>query len=142
MSQGSQISRQACSCGPAPQDCLDDDTIVTQLSNKDGSFRKAPRSGMERGTSVVIGSVELSAAFAQVTKRLPTEDDLRCNRIRAAKVGDLRTAGFAVVHTPGKKILDNPHASVVWPAANPLRFQEIPWSENVSLRFDACFNEV
>ncbi|GAA0968367.1 hypothetical protein GCM10009555_013630 [Acrocarpospora macrocephala] len=45
-----------------------------------------------------------------------------------------------VVHTTGR-IRKNPHVTVVWPSTDPLNQQIIPWPSEVSVRFDACFNE-
>lgn len=51
----------------------------------------------------------------------------------------LREAGFAIVHTPGR-IRGGVHATVVWPADDPLNHQEVPWPPGVPALFDECFN--
>jgi hypothetical protein len=58
--------------------------------------------------------------------------------IRHARVRDLRKAGFAVIHTCGRKGEDNPHVSVIWPNANPLDEQERYWPAHVQAAFAAC----
>ena len=123
----------ACKCGPPPEECLQNDEQITQLSEAGGApFRDAPRSDRERGLSVIRGKREVEEAERLVKVRLTSPD----NRVRHATVGVLRAAGFAVVHTPTRTNPD--HVSVIWPGDNWKTQQDIPWSPEVMLKFAAC----
>src|SRR5699024_9050539 len=72
-------------------------------------------------------------------ERIRVAEKKRTNsRVRYARVGDLREAGFAVVHTPGR-VAGGVHCSVVFPSFDPLVEQAIPWPDKVSDEFDRCF---
>lgn len=72
--------------------------------------------------------------------RTPTESRLSRAGLRRTTAGRIRAAGFAVVHTPGLA-KEGPHVSIVWPDEDPLERQDVPWPDEISARFDACFNE-
>jgi hypothetical protein len=72
--------------------------------------------------------------------RAPTSRELARAALRRTTALELRTAGFAVVHTPGA-IIQGPHVSVVWPGSDPFRRQEASWEIDVQEKFSACFNE-
>jgi hypothetical protein len=61
--------------------------------------------------------------------------------VRYTTAGALRGAGFAVIHTCGRKGHDDPHVSVIWPSSNPLDEQERDWPVPVQEAFAACFTE-
>ena len=61
--------------------------------------------------------------------------------IRYTTAGDLRQAGFGVIHTPGLKGEGYGHVSAVWPAANPLDEHECEWPAPVQEAFRTCFTE-
>jgi len=132
---GSWLWRAACRCGPDPSSCLNNDEIVTQWAPETGEFRRRPRPEMEVEVSVLRG--RLSAISA--AERIRVAEKKRTNsRVRYARVGDLREAGFAVVHTPGR-VAGGVHCSVVFPSFDPLVEQAIPWPDKVSDEFDRCF---
>jgi hypothetical protein len=142
MTQGTvnYVRAAACTCGPPPEQCVSDDEILTQHSWKLGSFADAPRSteleqSMLRGVVTVADACSYRSGGVRVT----------ANRIeragcRQTTAGKLRAAGFAVVHTPGTKIKNGIHVSIVWPPDDPLDTQRTPWPPEVSERFAACFN--
>ncbi|MBO3086584.1 hypothetical protein [Cellulomonas fengjieae] len=129
-----------CGCGPPPHECLSDDEYVTQLTGRNGQFRNAPRVGVEVDFSVHRGRLSLAATYTKVTKdSSPLPEELQNSGVRYALTGDLRTAGFTVVHTPGK-IIDGTHTSIVW-AGEDLGEVVVPWPEKVSETFGSCFDK-
>jgi hypothetical protein len=118
-----------------------DDSVVTQQAWKVGQFRNAPRIEREVGVSVLLGewSVEDATRYVLMGKP-PRRQQLSRAVARLTTVGRLRKAGFAVVHTPGH-IKNGLHATVVWPADDPLLRPEAAWPSEVSELFDSCFNE-
>lgn len=136
-----ELRRRACRCGPPPERCIPDDTVMVQYASRAGRFIDGPRTTVEREVSLLFGAhLTREAVFQYVRGEPPTGRDLRRAGFRSATAGALREAGFAVVHTPSK-VKDVEHASVCWPADDPLRRQEIPWPPDVSDRFIGCFNE-
>lgn len=107
---------------------IDDDETVTQYGNLGSQppFRAGPRndSPRPRAMSVTLGRRSASD-MAVLVHRSP---DPRIDTVRYARVGRLRSAGFAVVHRPSRRNPD--HASVEWPGT---------WDDGVAERFDACF---
>ena len=133
----------ACRCGPPPDRCVPDGAVLTQYGVRRAPFRNQPRIGRELGLSVLRGRISLEDAVRYVLKESPTEHDLRRARIRRTTVGELRLAGFAVVHTPGRvRGKDAIHCTVAWPETDPIDASQVPWPAMASERFDACFNEV
>ena len=122
---------------------MTDETHLTQQSWNVAAFRNKPRIERERDVSMLIGgdwTIEAACAYVSVGQSLSPRKLERAG-LRHTTAGRIRGAGFAVVHTPGA-IKDGPHVSIVWPDTNPLERQDIPWPDEVSARFDACFNEV
>jgi len=68
----------------------------------------------------------------------PDSKRLKRVALRWTTAGQLREAGFGVVHTPGK-IKGGPHVSVVYPSFRPLDEHTVPWPPGVSNTFVACF---
>jgi hypothetical protein len=135
------LRRAACRCGPPPERCVPDDTVLTQFGRKTELFRNAPRLERELGVSLLIGKQTIEDALRYVLQgNPPTRQQLRQAVTRLTSVGKLRNAGFAVVHTPGR-VRQGIHVSVVWPGDDPLNRQDIPWPGSVSEAFDSCFNE-
>lgn len=131
---------RGCECGPPPYECLLDDQIITQLNDQDGSFRPQPRLPKESDMSVLLGEVDVETAFRNVVGRDPFEGELDGRLVRSAKVGDIRRVGFAVVHTPSRRVKNSLHSSIVWPAdaASP---PEVPWIEEMINALDLCFSD-
>jgi hypothetical protein len=67
--------------------------------------------------------------------------DVAAAGVRYTTAGILRAAGFAVIHTPGRKGEDYGHVSAVWPADNPLDEPDPKWPVPVQEAFAACFTE-
>lgn len=108
-----------CNCVADPYACLGDDEYVTQLNEHDGHFKTAPQPHRENELSVLRGRRTLEESLLRRIRRLkpPLEQSVLEGRmIRIARVGDLREAGFGVVHTPAKKIKKDIHVSLVIPA--------------------------
>jgi hypothetical protein len=135
------LRRAACRCGPPPEDCVADATVLTQFGRKTELFRNAPRIERELGVSLLMGEQTAEEALRYVLQgNSPTRQQLSQAVTRLTSVGKLRKAGFAVVHTPGR-VAHGIHVSVVWPGADPLNRQDVPWPGAVSELFDSCFNE-
>lgn len=128
------------SCSHAdPAGCLPDSTVLTQLSDRDHLFRNEPRHWRERSLSLIIGHLEVADAYEQVTGS-PGEFADPDTRVRHCTVGALRLAGFLVIHAPGSRSPENPHASVCVTAGNWRADQRIPWNTDIKKSFDACFD--
>ena len=105
-----------------------DDEFVSQYGSlrKDPVFRARPRPGspMRRAMSVTIGR-RSAAEMALFVDRTP---DPATDGVRYATAGELRKAGFQVVHTPSRANRD--HASVEW---------DNEWDDTVAEKFNECF---
>jgi hypothetical protein len=124
-----------------PEDCVPDDTVLTQFGRKPELFRNAPRVDRELGVSLLMGEQTVEEALRYVLQgNPPTRRQLSQAVTRLTGAGQLRNAGFAVVHTPGR-VRHGIHVSVVWPGEDPLNRQDIPWPGPVSGAFDSCFSE-
>lgn len=137
----SGFRKATCTCGPPPERCVQDGTVLTQQSWNRANYRNQPRYERETDLSMLIGahwSVEDACTYVSRENRPPSRRKLDRAGVRRTTAGRLREAGFGVVHTPGK-FRTGPHASVVWPGDDPLNRHEVPWSDEVSARFDACF---
>jgi hypothetical protein len=132
--------RRACRDGVPPEECVSDETVLVQYTPDRAEFRNKPR--VERETAVSVLKAEgwsLGQVSSYVRRLPPTPDVLARAGLRQTTAGKLRDAGFAVVHTPGA-IASGPHVSVVWPASRPFEQQDPAWPDEVSTRFDSCFN--
>lgn len=119
---------------------MPDETVLTQQCWTPPHFRNKPRVELETDISMLIGdhwTVEAACKYVAGGHQAPPRKLERAG-IRRTTAGRIRQAGFAVVHTPGL-IKDGPHVSVVWPGDDPLELQVVPWADDVSARFDACF---
>jgi len=139
MKHGQRRPRE-CQCGPPPERCLSDDEYVTQLTDRDGTFRSAPRVQREVDFSVQRGELTLAETFSNVLgDASPLPEDLQGNDVRYAQVGALREAGFVVIHTRGR-VKNGTHVSIVWMGEDG-EDVAVPWPPRVSEALDACFNE-
>ncbi len=84
----------------------------------------------ETEVSLILGEVDASAASVLVTKYLSTPA-MR----RLTSVGELRTAGFQVVHSPTKA--NRLHVSVYPPVLTTGERAE--WDDELANKFNACF---
>lgn len=132
------VSGLACRCeGAAPETCVGDDEVVTQWSFTAGSFHRRPRERDQDGAlSVVRGEFDGAAAFKKSVGRDPGNREVF---VRHARVGDIRAAELAVVHTPGR-FTSGAHTSVVHPHEDPLNHQDPDWPDDLSIRFDTCWD--
>jgi hypothetical protein len=135
------MQRDACHCGPPPEQCVGDEEVLTQYGLIRAPFRNQPRIALELGLSVLRGRISLEDATRYVIQAKPAERDLMKARIRRTRAGVLREAGFAVVHTPGRRVRASVHCTVAWPDSDPLRTPQVPWPSEISERFGSCFNE-
>ena len=138
------VRRNACACGD-PVTCVSDQAVVTQYASTTTGFRNQPREVLQSGKpeysmSVLLGRLTPFEAFEYVMGRSPTETQLYRALARYSLAGCLRGAGFAVVHTPGRRTRGI-HVSIVWPSLDPLDRQDVPWPQGVPEKFDRCFTE-
>jgi len=125
---------------------VNDEVLLSQLTDKDGTFRNAPR-GWEADFSLLLGPMSVREAVAFVLADAePLEEIVDRNDVRHVRAGTLRAHGFMVVHTPGRKVRSSPHVSVLWiedeesaPGGDPV---ESPrgWTDDVSALIAECFN--
>jgi len=136
------VQRAACKCGPPPELCVPDETLLTQFAWRPSSFRIRPRADRgELGLSVLIGRLTVEEAARYVLMgQPPPARQLASAAVRLTTAGDFRRAGFAVVHTPGR-VKPGIHATVVWPNTDPIRCPDGNWNTQVSDLFNMCFNE-
>lgn len=137
------LRSMACRCGQSPEQCIPGEADLTHHAWRAGDFRNQPRERPpEPGLSIFVGHLSAEDATRlrlEATGQEPTARQLRDAAARHATALRLREAGFAVVHTPGR-IRGGAHATVVWPADDPLNHQEVPWPPGVPALFDECFN--
>jgi hypothetical protein len=115
--------------------------MLTHHTKTAGQFLDAPRIETEREVSLLRGKLTVEEATRYRFRRGGTaaiQAAAERSDVRHTTGGQLRRAGFALVHTPGRMI-DGAHVSVVWPADDPLERQDIPWPDTVAARFASCF---
>jgi hypothetical protein len=135
------VRQAACRCGPPSDVCVVDDEVLTHHAKIAGEFLNAPRLETEREVSLLRGKLTVEEATRYRYRRgsaAAMQAAVDKAGVRYTTAGQLRHAGFAVVHTPGRMI-NGPHVSVVWPADDPLERQDIPWPDHVTARFADCF---
>lgn len=94
-------------------------------------------------TEISVRRGKLTVAQASVARNAGNPvhpDDAAAAGVRYTSAGDLREAGFAVIHTPGIKGEESGHVSIIWPSTNPLDEQDRAWpAENDELgQASAC----
>jgi hypothetical protein len=136
------VQDAACRCGLPPEECIPGDMVLTQQTWTAGTYRDGPREGIETEVSMLRGrwTVKDACEYVRPSAKPLSEAKLARADVRYTTAQQLRDAGFAVVHTPGKKFPNGPHVSIVWPNENPLQNQTVPWPPKVSTAFAACFN--
>jgi hypothetical protein len=85
--------------------------------------------------SVIYGRLDVLDAMSKIM-RLVTEERAAGRQVRYARAGDLRDAGFGVVHTPSKA--NKLHCSVVWPP-EPNPGARVPWPDDLVDALQTCF---
>lgn len=140
--EASLLVKMACT-HEDPTSCIPDTAVLTQLTDRSGSFRNKPRYATERAVSLILGELARADAYYQVAwkktkgERPPVPEN---TGVRYATAGALRAKGFTVVHAPGRRVADNPHVSVCITTSNWQTDQRIPWERDVTERFESCFN--
>ena len=112
---------------------IDGDEWVSQYGNsvrpyKGRAFKRRPAN--DYGLSVYFGRLAPEQIATEVDPLLRT---LRGAGVRYALVGNLREAGFVVIHKP-TPAHPTQHGSVKWP--------EVWDDDDVDEAFDSCFDEV
>jgi hypothetical protein len=125
---------------PDPLRCVEDDQVLTQYGRElpgMPTFREKPAAGKpEVDFSLLKGRLSPEQAHDYVTS---TGRGLERARVRYTTAGDLRAAGFTIVHTPGR-IREGTHVSVILHNGDPLGAPHMPWTNAAAARFSACFN--
>ena len=73
------------------------DGVVTQIANRDGSWRERPRFGLEIAVSVIIGEFDVSESLRIAFRRSNIGP---LDRVRHLDIGALNDAGYVVLATP------------------------------------------
>ncbi|MFS0883864.1 hypothetical protein [Aeromicrobium sp. 179-A 4D2 NHS] len=134
------LAKRVCTCSDGPEDCLKNEETVTQWAPSPEKFRREPDVDKEIDFSVQRGQLTPEECWALMTSTGRVRPMLETAVVRYATVGDLRNAGIAVMHTPGR-VADGLHVSLVWPAEAPLDHGTAPWPPDVTDDVNACFNE-
>jgi len=137
------IRKNACSTDITGGQCIRDDEVLTHHTKQRGQYNDAPRPEMtEVELSLTRGRVDKAEACKRRNgnKPVPPQDVERAG-VRYTTAGALREAGFAVIHTCGRKGEGHPHVSAVWPDAKPLDEPDPAWPVSMQRTFAACFTE-
>lgn len=123
--------------------CIADDEILTHHASQRGQYNNSPRPEvMEVELSVMRGLLTTVEACMRRNGGRPAHpSDVARAGVRYTTAGELRSLGFAVIHTCGRKGEGNGHVSVVWPATNPLDEPDPAWPPPVQNAFAACFTK-
>ena len=123
--------------------CIRNEEIPTHHAKQRGQYNNAPRPKIpEVEVSVMRGALSKADACQRRNRNQPAPPtDIERAGIRYATAGDLREAGFAVIHTCKPKGEGNGHVSIIWPNTNPLAEQDSHWPAGVQEAFAACFTE-
>jgi hypothetical protein len=120
--------------------CIGDDEYVTQMSDRDGTFRAEPRLSGETDLSVLRGQLPFDETFRNVARRSPGPSEVDAQSVRYAVAETLRSLGFAVVHTPSRRTKNLLHSSIVWPK-DPSEAPKVPWLERQRTALESAFPE-
>lgn len=136
------VRKYACPTDRNGGQCIGDDEILTHHAPRRGQYANAPRLGVEVEVSLMRGNVDKPEACARRNRGLPAHPaDIAMASVRYTTAGQLRAAGFAIVHTCGRKGEEYGHVSAVWPDTNPLDEPDPQWPAEVQAEFAACFTE-
>jgi hypothetical protein len=137
------VRKYACPTDLTGGQCIADDEILTHHASRGGQYNNAPRPEMmEVELSMMRGRLSTAEACMRRNGGRPAHpSDVQRASVRYTAASELRSAGFAVIHTCGRKGEGNGHVSVVWPAANPLDNADPAWPPHVQKAFAACFTE-
>lgn len=139
----SWVAANVCEDLPSPEQCIEDDEILTQHTWRDGDFINESRE-IETELSMLRGDLSVAEAcvYRSSRSKISAARLARASR-RQTTAGKIRAAGLAVVHTPGpeEKDMGGMHVSIVWPPGDPVNRQVTPWPAEAPKAFAACFNE-
>jgi len=137
------VRKYACSTDLSGGQCIADGEVLTHHTSQRGQYNDAPRPEvMEVELSVMRGRLtRVEACMRRNGGRPAHPSDVKRAGVRYTTAGQLRSVGFAVIHTCGRKGEGNGHVSVVWPAANPLDQPDPAWPPHARKAFAACFTE-
>lgn len=138
------VRKNACPTDLSGGQCIGDDEILTHHTSQRSQYNNAPRPEvLEVELSVMRGKLTRAEACMRRNGGRPAHPaDVQKAGVRYTTAEELRRAGFAVIHTPGRKGEGNGHVSVVWPPANPLDQPDPAWPPHVQEAFAACFTEL
>jgi hypothetical protein len=137
------VRKNACDTDRAGGQCIGDDEILTHHAWQRGKYKICPDPEMcEVELSLMRGTLSVLEACQRRNQGnpVPPQDVVRAS-VRYTTAGTLRRAGFAVIHTCGRKGEGYGHVSAVWPPANPLEEPDPAWPPGVQEAFAACFTE-
>lgn len=137
------VRKAACPTELAGGQCIADAEVLTHHAALKGQYNNAPRPDFEEDeVSLQRGAISKAEACRRRNRNQPVpEQDVARAGIRRTTAGELRAAGFAVVHTCGRRGESNGHVSVIWPADQPLERRRADWPPKVQEAFAACFTE-
>ena len=111
---------------------------VAQVDANGGAKNSDSSSGSSAGKP---DATAYSACMRRNGGRPAHPTDVERAGVRYSTAGALRGAGFAVIHTCGRKGESNGHVSLVWPASSPFDEPDPAWPAHVQKAFAACFTE-
>jgi hypothetical protein len=135
------VRKNACQKDLSGGPCIADGELLTHHTSQRGRYNDAPRPEvMEVELSMMRGGLTVAEACMRRNGGRPAHpSDVERAGVRYTTAGELRSAGFAVIHTCGRKGEGYGHVSIVWPAANPLDEPDPAWPPDVRKAFAACF---
>lgn len=136
------VPSSACTCEDTrPETCVADAEVLTQWSiERPYNRRPRPVRDADNAISVVRGRLSATEAYKAVVGKEPRADQAETLEARHGVAGQVRSAGLAVVHTPGY-LPKSLHTSVVFPDTDPLNVQDPDWPTAIQIGFDSCFEE-
>lgn len=106
---------------------IDDEEYVSRYGTRDESFRDRPTRLKDQGRmSLQLGKLTPAQVHRRISLKPLTGDE----GVRHARVGDLRSQGFVVKHTPHRG--NTEHVSICYPST---------WDDEVAGKFRSCFDE-
>lgn len=137
------VRKYACTTDLNGGQCIADDEVLTHHTSEKGSYNNAPRPEvMEVELSMMRGKLTRAEACLRRNGGRPAHPaDVERAGVRYTTAGELRDAGFAVIHTCGRRGESNGHVSLVWPPSSPLDEPDPAWPPHVQKAFAACFTE-
>lgn len=139
----SWVRKNACRTDLKGDRCIADEEILTHHTSQKGRYNDAPRPEvMEVELSMMRSQLTVAEACMRRNGGRPAHpSDVERASVRYTTAGKLRSVGFAVIHTCGRKGVSYGHVSAAWPAADPLDKPDPVWPPHVRETFAACFTE-